>query len=348
MFRYSLATLALALSVSLVHAQEPAPSEVALAQDSVLDTAVVHAPGPGMWQVRRGDHTLWILGTVSPLPAGMAWNSTKVRAVVMQADEVIGAPSVTVDADIGFFGKLAWLPSLIGVRANPDGKSLRQVVPAPTYTRWLRLKQQYLGRDDSPEGWRPIFAGMKLYSAAIEHERLSSRGVVHEQLEGAMKSRGLKPVDVSAKTKVANPREVVREFKSTSFSDAECFSRTLDRVEFDLGTLAARANAWAAGDIKSLEVLRNPTASDICERAMLGGQFAAKYGMDTLEAKSQQKWIAEAQASLARNRVTFAVLPMHDVLSADGLVAALARKGYEVVAPSPVAIEAPARPLQAR
>ena len=310
--------------------------------DRVLDSAVVHAPGPGLWQVHKGDHTLWILGTVSPLPAGMAWNATKVRAVVMQADEVIGAPSITVGADIGFFGKLALLPSLIGVRGNPGGKSLRESLPEPTYARWLRLKQRHLGRAASVEQWRPIFAGMELYQAAIKRQGLSGRGVVHEQLAGAMKTRGLKAVDVSARTKVANPRGAVREFKASGFADAECFSKTLDRVEYELPLLAARAQAWASGDVAALAALREPSPDDVCQRAMLGGQFGAKYGIDTLEAKSRVKWVAEAESSLLRNRTTFAVLPMHDVLSTNGLVAMLAQKGYRVEAPAANAADAEA------
>lgn len=326
------ATFVLALAVAPAHAQV-APVTQPQAGEQVLETAVVRMPGPGMWKIRKGDNTLWVLGTVSPLPAGMAWNASKARSVLKQADAVIAAPSVVVDADIGFFGKLALLPSLVGVRANPDDKELRDVLPAPLYARWQALKQRYIGRDGSVEEWRPIFAGMKLYEEAIRRSGLSGRDIVHSELDEVMKSRGLKPVSASARVKVKNPKAVVKEFKTTQFSDLECFEKTLDRVEHDLPALAARANAWAVGDVQALGTLRNPDLGDVCERAMLGGQFAAKHGMDTLEAQARRKWIAEAESSLSRHRTTFAVLPMNDVLSPRGLVAMLAAKGYEVEAP---------------
>ncbi|TBR07166.1 MAG: TraB/GumN family protein [Lysobacter sp.] len=303
------------------------------ASEHVLDTAVVRMPGPGMWKIRNGDNVLWVLGTVSPLPAGMAWNASKVRAIVREADAMISAPSVVVGADIGFFGKLALLPSLIGVRANPDGRKLSEVVPAPLYARWSVLKQRHMGRDDSVENWRPIFAAGKLYDEATRRIGLSGRDVVYAEINEAMKARGLKPVNVSARIKIANPKAVVKEFKGARFADIECFEKTLDRVEMDLPVLAARANAWATGDVQALTTLRHPDLGDVCERAMLGGQFAAKYGMDALEAQSRRKWIAEAGASLARHRVTLAILPMNDVLAPDGLVAELANKGYVVEAP---------------
>jgi hypothetical protein len=336
------AVLALGLSLTPVYAQAPTDTPSPAAGERVLDTAVVRMPGPGMWKIHKGDNTLWVLGTVSPLPTGIAWNSAKARAVLRQADEVIAAPSVMVDADIGFFGKLALLPSLVGVRANPDGKQLRDVLPPPLYARWQGLKQRYLGRDGSVESWRPIFAGSKLYDAAIGSVGLSGRDVVHAELDDTMKARGLKPVSISARVKIQNPKRVLKEFKTAQFGDLECFEKTLDRVERDLPALSARAGAWARGDVQALGTLPNPDLGDVCERAMLGGQFAAKYGMDTLEAQSRAKWIAEAESSLSRHRTTFAILPMNDVLASGGVVAALAAKGYVVEAPGAAASSAPA------
>ena len=95
----------------------------------------------------------------------------------------------------------------------------------------------------------------------------------------------------------------------------------------------ARADAWARGDIDALRSLRHQDLADVCERAMLGGQFASKYGIDRLEAEARAKWIAQVESSLSKHRVTFATLPLREVLSPDGLVAALAAKGYVVEAP---------------
>lgn len=331
-----IAVLVLALSsLHPAHAQEATPAPQAPAPgERVLDTTVVRMPGPGMWAVRKGGNTLWVLGTVTPLPAGMAWNSGPVRKVLRQADAVIAAPSVVVDADIGFFGKLSLLPSLVGVRANPDGRKLRDVLPPPLHQRWLQLKQRYIGRDGSVEKWRPIFAGMKLYEEAVERHGLSTRDVARADLVPVLKESGIKPVRTDARVKVEKPKAVLKEFKTTRFDDLECFEKTLDRVEHDLPALAARAQAWAVGDVEALGRLRNPDLGAVCQRAMLGGQFAARHGMDALEAQARERWIAEAEASLARHRTTFAVLPMNDVLAPGGLVATLAARGYTVEPPA--------------
>lgn len=314
-------------------ALQPTPEVPVAAEGRVLETAVVRAPGPGMWKVRRGENTLWILGTVSPLPAKMAWNSARMRSVVSSADEVMYEPSVVVGADIGFFGKLALLPSLVGVRDLPDDAHLRDVLPPASYARWLRLKQKYLGNDSGVESWRPIFAAQKLYEEGLKTRGLSSHGVVSEPLGEALKARGIKGVSTAAKITIANPKKALKEFKGTQLADLQCFDRVLDRVENDLDLLRARADAWAAGDVETLRRLNRPEASEACENAVLSGAFAQKYGLDRLQAQATAKWLSEAEASLGRNRVTFSTLPMSDVLSPNGVVATLAARGYVVEAP---------------
>lgn len=303
------------------------------APDRDIDTVVVRVPGPGMWKVRKGDNAMWVLGIVSPLPAGMQWNSARVRSIIRQADAILGAPVVQASLDTGFFGTLALAPSLLGMRANPDGKRLDQVLPPETYARWVPLKQRYIGRDRSVETWRPLFASRELYDQAIRDHGLRNAKFVSDEVAKAIKERGIKPADISVRMKVKNPKALIKEFKATDFHDLECFELTLDRVERDLPALSARADAWARGDVDALGHLPNPELGDLCERAMFGGQFATKHGMDALEAQSRRNWIAEAESSLSRHRTTFSVLPMDEVLSSSGLIAALAAKGYVVDAP---------------
>lgn len=322
------------------------PAPAGPASERVLDTAVVRVPGPGLWAVRKDGHTLWVLGTVSPLPAGMAWNASRVHAVIREADAVIAGPSIVVGADIGFFGKLALAPSLLGARTNPAG-SLSEVLPAPMYARWAALKGRHLGRDASVEKWRPLFAAGKLYDEAIRGAGLSRRDVVRAGLADAIKARGLKPVATAAHVQVGKPRAVLKEFKSTRFDDIDCFEKTLDRVEADLPALSARAQAWAVGDVEALRHLRNPDLDRVCERAMLSGQFAARHGMDTLETQARAAWLKAAEATLAKHRTSFAILPMDEVLGRGGLVAALGARGYAVEAPAARgagAVSAPSSP----
>src|SRR5256885_13099977 len=47
--------------------------------------------GPRMWRGHEGDHTLWILGTISPLPKRMVWQPDAVQEVLRHTQEVVPA-----------------------------------------------------------------------------------------------------------------------------------------------------------------------------------------------------------------------------------------------------------------
>ena len=129
---------ALSLLVPCAGAQEAGEASTAAEEGVIEMDAVVVAgvqPGPGLWKVRHGDHLLYLLGTQSPLPKGMTWRSDEVTQVLQLADEVLGPPGVTVNADVGFFRGLSMLPSALKAAKNPDGEKLRDVLPPELYAR---------------------------------------------------------------------------------------------------------------------------------------------------------------------------------------------------------------------
>ncbi|KAB8198364.1 hypothetical protein FKV24_002405 [Lysobacter maris] len=141
----------------------------------IVDLAPILASdsGPGLWKVTHGDHVLWILGTLSPLPRDADWLSREVENAVAQAQEVIEAPSYEIEPNVSIFGKLFLLPAAMRARRNPDGAQLRDVVPAAEYARWRRLKARHLGSDRGVERYRPIFAAGTLYKEALEDAGLT-------------------------------------------------------------------------------------------------------------------------------------------------------------------------------
>lgn len=305
------------------------------AQIRDLDSVVVSGvlPGPGMWKVSKGEHTMWVLGTQSPLPKRMQWQSREVEAVLAQSQEVLQSGAVTVGTDLGFFGKLALLPSLIGVRKSPDGAELKDLVPEPEYTRWLELKARYIGRDNGVESWRPLFAAMRLYEEAIDDAGLVTSGVVWPVVEAAIKRHKLKVIKPYLKVEVPNAKAAVREFKAERLTDLECFSKTLRQLEPDLATMTTRANAWAVGDVEALRALPVGDQQQACMEAALNAGVVRKYGPADVKGAVRTLWLDAAEQALQRNRVTFALLPISELLRNDGYLSALQARGYLVEAP---------------
>lgn len=290
-------------------------------------------PGPGLWRVSKGDHVLWILGTVSPLPRRMQWDTGAVEKVIAQSREVIRSPTVGVKAEIGFFGKLALIPTALKARRSPDGKTLQQKVPPAQYARWQALKARYIGSDRGIERWRPVFAAMELYDKAIDRSGMTLSGIIAPEVAKIAKRHRVKLTSPKVEIAIAEPKRALKEFAASTLDDLQCFEKTLDRIEGDLGDMALRANAWAVGDIGALADLPASSQFAVCSAAFTEAGLARKYGISDLGKQVERKWLSAAEAALANNASTFATLPVSELLKTDGYMAKLQAKGYEVVTP---------------
>lgn len=290
-------------------------------------------PGPGMWKVRKGEHVMHLLGTVTPLPRRMEWASGEVEAAIAASQVVIAAPSVVVDADVGVFRGLALVPAMLRVRNNPGKRTLREVVPAEEYARWEVLKARYIGRDRGVEKRRPLLAAQELYEAALDRSGLRTGGVVGPVVRRARKSADVPLVDTAVRVKVDDPRAVLRELAESDLADRECFTGTMDRIETDLANMRARANAWAVGDIDGLRALPYENHYTSCQEALTESALAKKLGMDDLPGRAAQSWLESVDRALAEHASSFAMLPMHQLLGADGLLTELEARGYVIEAP---------------
>ncbi len=302
-----------------------------------MDTVIVSGvqPGPGLWRVRSGEHVLYILGTQSPLPAGMDWRSEEVRQVLQLADRVLGPPGVTVDADVGFFRGLWLLPSALKAAKNPEGQRLQEVLPADTYARWSRLKQRYLGRDGGIEKKRPIIAAFQLYQEALSRSGLGERDVVGPVIEDALKKRRMKRTPTVLELKIEDPKQAIADFRAERLKaqDLVCFNRTLDRIEFELPQLAERANAWAVGDVAALRSLPAEAQQSACLSAWFDTDLARKRGLTDIDARVRTQWLSHAEQALQESRISFATVGISELLKPDGYLSRLQQRGYVIEAP---------------
>jgi uncharacterized protein YbaP (TraB family) len=316
-----------------------------------LETVLVTGehPGPGLWKISKDDHVMWVLGTYGPLPKGMTWRSQAVEARIAESKEVLLPATVEVDVGIGFFRMLTLIPAVVKSIRLPDKKTLKDVLPAATWGKWWSARQQYIGRSDATDRLRPAMAIMILRDKAYGRNRLTDGPEVEAIVRSAAKKhkvrvRGLRDVEPKMKTRADDIRMALTGIRDSA--DVECFTRDLDQLEADIEQLKLRANAWAMGDIEALRHLHEQpdigsACDDMFEESLATGDSARAVRMrqlgteyDLLEAqgreRAQREWIAAARKALEKNRSTFAVLPIREVVAADGYVAKLKELGYEV------------------
>lgn len=325
----SLAAVAWHADASAADAEPAARTEPVRDLAPLVVTGV--QPGPGMWKVHGpGGHTLWVLGTVSPLPGALQWKSDEVEAVIARSGVVLGAPSLQLNADIGFFRGMALLPAALNARKNPDGARLDDILSDAQYKRWSALKERYLGREWGIERWRPMFAAEKLFHASLEEHGMR-REVVASAVSKAARASGREVTPVVLTLTIEEPRNLLKDMKRSDLGDAACLDRTMTTIERHMPALAARANAWSTGDTGALAQLPGPERD--CLMVLFDTEFVRRRGVGDIPQQMRDTWLAAAETALTGNETSFAVLSMDHVLAEDGYLAALAARGYRVEAP---------------
>ena len=288
-------------------------------------------PGPGMWKISKGDNVLWVFGTYSPLPVKMQWRSQQVEAIIARSQVYLSPP--TLQAGVGVWGGLKMLPHVIGMRKNPGGAMLRDVVPADVYARWRVLKAKY-GVSDTAESERPVFVADTLYRAGLHHAGLATTDEVSKSIQALLTKNKVKTIASHVQLDFANPAKTLKEFKQGSIDDAACFKATIERLETDINVMRERANAWSKGDLSEIRKMNFADRDAACQSAMASSPaLKDEMGFDRAEKRVRKLWIEAAEHALATYPTSFAMLKLSNVLRSDYVMAELQAKGYTVQAP---------------
>jgi uncharacterized protein YbaP (TraB family) len=282
--------------------------------------------GPRLWKVRKGDHVLWILGTVTPLPKKMIWQSDSVEAVLQQSQEVVpGWPAFGIGAN-PFTALRVWI-EWRSIQKIPDRMDLREVLPPELYARFSALKARYAPKDSKLDELRPAFAAERLLDEALDATGLTVHNEVQQAVLKLARKQGVKIHQ--DKLRVADPVDVLKDVGKTPLQgEIACLEAVVGRLETDLGPMQERARAWALGDVEELRKLNHPEDRTACIEAV-----SSSARVRDLITQAQDDWLLSVEDALARNRSTLAVQTMERLLGENGSLAKLRKEGYEVEGP---------------
>jgi len=325
----SLGGVALALARALAQPppSAPAPAVASPGAAPIEEVDVVgERPGPSLWRVSRGDHVLWLLGTLDPLPRKMTWRSREVESVVMQSQEIL-ASNPSVSAHIGPIMAIRLYLQWRRTEKIPEKADLRALLPAPLYARFAALKMRFAPHDSRIEDLQPIFAARRLYEEVIDASGLTSRNDIQDTVVGLARKHNVPIARTSLR--IEDPRGVLDEVgEIPRQAEINCLDATVERLETDLTAMKQRARAWSEGDVDALRKLPFPNQREVCLSAVANAPR-----IKDLVDRATADWNAALEAALARNRVTLAMKPIYDLIGADGTLAQLRAKGYTVEGP---------------
>lgn len=313
-------------------AASTAPQDAAV--EPVPQTILVSGqrPGPGLWKVSKGEHVMWVFGVHEPLPKNMEWRSKEVERKIAQSQEYLGAPTASIS--VGWGGVTA-LPFLVGIKKNPDGATLKDVLPPDLYARWAPLKQKYFGNDDDIERERPVFVAQELYRRALVEAGLHKGPDLRQVLGDMATKHKVKYTSNTVKAELKEPGKAAREFKKGMMEDVPCLAATIGQLETDVEAMRVRANAWAIGELDTIEKLDFSDRESACHNAFLSSAITKlQPELLTIKQRALDSWVVAAEKALENNTSTFALLGMKEVLSPQGALAKLKAKGYTVEKPN--------------
>lgn len=324
-------------SVALLPVVAFAQSNMASTQDEprLLDTVVVSGslPAPKLWELTKGEKKLLIMGTLTPAPRAMTWDSDTVARRMSQAELVLGPPGISISADTGLVGGLMLYSSFKKAKQLPQGKTLRDVLSPETYARWRAAKELYLPNDDDVETMRPVYAAQALFDAAVSRIGLTNEDRVDPVIQKLANAKSIPYKKTKYFVYLKNAKKVMQQLAQAPVDDGACMQQTLDRLQVDVQLLAARANAWAYGDVKRLQSLPFNDQKKACIAAMADNDAARAQGLADPESAARERWLRITRESLAAHNVVFAQVPMWYLEGANGVLAALQADGYQVKSP---------------
>jgi uncharacterized protein YbaP (TraB family) len=307
------------------------------AQELIEDAAVEEPPieevtifgeaaGPGLWKVRNGDNTLYILGTATPLPKKMQWRSREIEVVLDRAERMLPARG-KVDADIGPIKAVQLYMQYRRLRGNDDKAELASVLSADEFARFERLRQKYAPRQRDMLKLRPVLAAGELWREAVARSGLTARNDINRTVEKLAKARKV-PI-VQPTLRIDDPKGLLTEVGEIPLAaELACMNSTLDRLEFDLATARQQAEAWALGDIDLLRSTSALTQRETCWSALMQSPKLAAARRDFDEA-----WLKLAYESLEKHSVSLAVVPLNELFKKNGVLTLMRDRGYLVEDP---------------
>ena len=326
--------MALAASIGIAPNAQHGPADEIKQLGTVLVTG--KKPGPGMWRISNGNHVVWLLGTVSPLPKQLEWQSTEVARIMERTNAVLAPPGAEADISAGDVFKMTLLArSAIKATKLPGRKTLEDVLSAETYAQWKFLTEKYAFNSPKSERMRPVFAAQELYYSAIDHEGFTRTDVVWSTIRSAAAERSLPIIETKIKYPLAIDRKKykagIESLSSSTLGDIDCFNETMEEIEEIIEDFSKVSNSWVVGDIFELERLKISEINPPCKSyydSVMGFQKR-----EHLIGEQDSAWITAAESALSTYAVTIAVAPLNDMLKPGGFLERLSSKGYRVQGP---------------
>lgn len=316
--------LAAALAAPAAMAQTPVTT---MSQDLPVDPGssvveellvVARPPGPALWLVEKGGARLYVVGSASPLPHQLKWDSPRLNRALDEASLLLVPPEASVGP-----GQIAGFILKGGGGARQGfGKKLEDGLPPELKTRFVSARTRARRTALPYKDWKPAVAGFILLSDFRQAAGLSEAKPV-STIERLAKARGVK---VKAMSQYRLGPVLASAGKLSDSANLACLTDALSELEYEGARPTTIGQDWAQGDLSSVRARYSASAAQRC-------LLRAPGGAALLDQQIAQSAAALSEA-LNRPGVTVAVIDLAFLLPANGVLDRLKASGAVVTSPA--------------
>ena len=292
-------------------------SQRAHAADNTIEELIITGkrPGPKLWKVHNGDNILWVMGIAEPLPKSLDWDDASIKLVMEQSHAFLTPPTINVSVNnplkaVGLFRQYKKLQKL------PKGTTLNDTLSLSRQQSYKKIIDQYGIKTNKK--LRPLFVAKQLHEKALKRVGLEDAERLHKKLFKLAKTNKVDIIHASSEMDVNEALKMLKNVDQQA--ELKCFDATLKRLDKSVERSIRTAQAWADGDHQALTEIALNNNDNSCTDALINSAQA----LAAVEA-SKALWLEQAQTVLLKNKVSFAYLPIIDIVSPDGLISSLNR-----------------------
>lgn len=226
----------------------------------VDEIVVVGQPGPPIWHVISGASDVVILGTIAPLPIGLAWSHKRLEAGITGARRVLISP----EPSSGQVWNQNFTANKIASLKLRHGQTVRTLLPPDLLARYEAALS--LGRQSAQwlDQWNPAIVGV----IVLDHARQALRLTTIEpnaSVEALAHRHDVRVQHISQRAGMPT-LDGVPGLSQTD--QIRCLQEHLDDVDLEKSAAAELASAWVKGDLALLRQRYHQPR--VCEDLIVG------------------------------------------------------------------------------
>ena len=203
------------------------------------------------------------------------------------------------------------LRKFLKLQKLPDDQSIEDVVPPELLSQYTAIADRYEFKHKDLRHYRPLFLAEEILNRAYKKVGLSNERKIEKQITKLAKKKGLQRRDSRGEFSVDEALQFLSEISLED--ELSCLAATLNALDQDVSQAKRRALDWAAGDGAISLEYRN--VASVCSNVLAQTPSANAVFQET-----EMQWIQNGVDSLNNHQLSFAFLPISEIVSQNGLL----------------------------